>query len=110
MNFYIGNSAEDIAVTDRNAAFSDELQNYFYKLRNDIDYDMSVLYGIDPYADVTIFQEDVAELVAICEYVLKEDLLEGYREKEEGILEICRLMEMAQEALETGKGLVSLGD
>ena len=33
MNFYIGNSVEDIAGTDRNAAFSDELQNNFYKLR-----------------------------------------------------------------------------
>jgi len=48
MNFYIGNSVEDIAVTDRNAAFSDELQNYLYKLRKRVDCDMDILFNIDP--------------------------------------------------------------
>lgn len=110
MNFYIGNSVEDIVVTDRNAAFSDELQNYMYKLRKRVDCDMDILFNIDSYSDVVIPREDVSELVRICDYILSESVLADYFEKAEGIEEVCELKQIAEEALEKGTGLVSLGD
>ena len=40
MNFYIGNSIEDIDEQDLNVEFSDELIDFIYKLSKQVSFDM----------------------------------------------------------------------
>ena len=53
MNFYIGNSIDEIDEQDVNVEFCDELIDFIYKMSGQVSFDMSKLYQIDPYDDVT---------------------------------------------------------
>ena len=48
MNFYIGNSIDEIDEQDVNIEFSDELIDFIYKMSGRVSFDMSKLYKIDP--------------------------------------------------------------
>ncbi len=49
MNFYIGNSIDEVDIQSDNVEFSDELIEFIYKLREQVPFDMSKLYEINPY-------------------------------------------------------------
>ena len=109
MNFYIGNNISDIKVEERNAIFSDDLSNYIYKIRNNVDIDMSVLYSIDPYSDVELSLDKVKEIVKICKYLLDNDLISGF-DDEYAIEDLENVISIGEEAIRENKGLVSIGD
>lgn len=54
MNFYIGNSIDEINEQDVNVEFCDELIDFIYKMSGQVSFDMSKLYQIDPYDDVEV--------------------------------------------------------
>lgn len=110
MNFYIGNSVNDIDMQDVNAEFSDELIDYIYKLSKKNIFDMSKLYEIDPYHDTEIPKRDLPQIIYICKYILNMSLIEGYKERDKGKEMLYDLLEIAQKALKKDLGLVSIGD
>lgn len=110
MNFYIGNSVNDIDIQDVNVEFSDELIDYIYKLGKQNSFDMSKLYEIDPYHDIEISKGDLPQIIYICEYILDMSLIEDYKERDEGKEMLYNLLEIAQKALKKDLGLVSIGD
>lgn len=110
MNFYIGNSIDEIHEEDVNVEFSDELIDFIYKLSGELSYDMSKLYEIDPYDDVEVFKDDLEELIEICNYILKESLFENYEEPDKGSQMLRNLIEIARKAISRDMGLVSIGD
>ena len=59
MNFYIGNSIDEIDEQDVNIEFSDELIEFIYKMSGRVSFDMSKLYKIDPYDDVEVSKNDL---------------------------------------------------
>ena len=110
MNFYIGNSIDEINEWDINIEFSDELINFIYKLSKQVSFDMSKLYEVDPYDDVEIPENEVSQIIEICNYIMDTSLLQSYREAEEGKQMLHSLVEIAQKAMERGMGLISIGD
>jgi hypothetical protein len=110
MNFYLGNLNSNIKINDKNAEFSDELNEYIYNIRNKSSRDMSILYNIDPYSDVEIPINKVVEIISICKYLIESDLLSNYDDYDEAILELQELIKIAEEAIVNGVGIVSIGD
>lgn len=110
MNFYIGNSINEIDEQDVNVEFSDELINFIYKMREQVSFDMSKLYEIDPYDDVEVSKNDLSQIIEICNYILNTSLLQNYEELEEGNQMLQDLVEIAQKAMSRGLGLISIGD
>jgi hypothetical protein len=110
MNFYIGNSIEEINEQDYNIEFSDDLINYIYQIRNNVSCDMSKLYQINPYSDVEVSQNDLPQIIAICKYILDTEMLKNYDESNEGTHMVEDLLDIAQNALSRNLRLISIGD
>lgn len=110
MNFYIGNSINEIDEQDVNIEFSDELLDFVYKLSKQDSFDMSKLYEIDPYADVEISKSDLSEIIEIYNYILHTSLIQNYEEPDEGNQMLKNLVQIAQEAQSRNLGLISIGD
>lgn len=110
MNFYIGNSKNEVVEQDTNVEFSDELIDFIYKLREKVSFDMSKLYEINPYDDIEISSNDLYRIIEICNYILDTSLLQNYEEPSEGNQMLLDLIEISQKAMTRGLGLVSIGD
>lgn len=110
MNFYIGNSIDEIDEQDVNVEFSDELIDFIYKMSRQVSFDMSKLYEIDPYDDVEVSKNDLFQIVEICNYILDKSLLQSYEEPDEGREMVQDLLEIIQKAMTRDMGLVSIGD
>ena len=110
MNFYIGNSINEINEQDFNVEFSDELIDYIYKMRERTSCDMSKLYQIDPYDDVEVSKNDLQQIAEICKYILVTDVLQSYDEPNESLQMVQDLLEIIKKALKRNSGLVSIGD
>ena len=110
MNFYIGNSIDEINKQEYNVEFNDELIGFIYKLSEKVPFDMHKLYEINPYDDVKISKDDLEHIIQICNYILDNELLRGYEERDEGNQALKALLELAQKALLRGLGLISVGD
>lgn len=63
MNFYIGNSIDEIDEQDVNVEFSDELIDFIYKMSGQVSFHMSKLYEINPYDDVEISKNDLSQII-----------------------------------------------
>lgn len=110
MNFYIGNSIDEIDKQDVNVEFSDELIDFIYKISGRVSFDMSKLYKIDPYDDVEVSKKDLIQIVEICKYILDSALLQDYEEPGEGRQMLQDLLEIIKKATTREVGLVSIGD
>lgn len=110
MNFYIGNSIDEIDEQDVNVEFSDELIDFIYKMSGRVSFDMSKLYKIDPYDDVEVSKNDLCQIAEICKYILVSALLQDYEEPDEGRQMLQDLLEIIQKAITREAGLVSIGD
>lgn len=110
MNFYMGNSIDEIDIQDFNIEFSDGLICFIDKLSRRISFDMSKLLEIDPYKDVEVSSKDLPQIIEICNYILGASLLQSYEELDEGNQMLQDLVEIAQKAMSEGVGLISIGD
>ena len=110
MNFYIGNSLDEVDINAENVEFSDELIEFIYKTDNQVKFEMNKLYEINPYDDVEVSKDELQDIIQICNRILDSAVLEGYKDEREGIQMINDLIELGQEALGRDMGLVSIGD
>ncbi|MDE7252851.1 MAG: hypothetical protein K2O32_07915 [Acetatifactor sp.] len=112
MNFYIGNSIDEINFQDDNVEFSDELQHFIYKMdmRGQVSIDVSKLCQIDPYDNVKVSKKDLPQITEICNYILGTELLQNYKGPDEGRQMLQDLLEITQKAMSSDSGLVSIGD
>lgn len=110
MNFYIGNSIDEIDEQNNNVEFSDVLIDFVYKVNRQVAFDMHQLYDINPYDDVEISISDLPQIIKICQYILNAELLQNYEEPDEGSQMLQDLIEIAQKAMSKNLGLVSVGD
>ena len=108
MNFYIGNSIQQLNRNEKNIELDDEMIEYLYSIKKLVPY--SVFFAIDPYSDIVVEKDDIAELIAMCEYVLNEQVLNDYDESEEIIIAISDLKHLCQNALKAGKKIIVIGD
>ncbi len=110
MNFYIGNSIDEINEQDVNVEFCDELIDFIYKMSRQVSFDMSKLYQIDPYNDIEVSKNDLSKIAEICKYILDSTLLQNYEKPDEGRKMLQDLLEIIPKAMSRDLGLVSIGD
>ena len=110
MNFYIGNSIDEIDEQDVSVEFSDELIDFIYKMSGQVSFDMSKLYKIDPYDDVEVSKNDLPQIVEICKSILDSALLQDYEEPDEGRQMLQDLLEIIKKATTRELGLVLIGE
>lgn len=108
MNFYIGNSIEKIKYNDKNVELDDEMVEYLYSIKQAIPF--TAFFKIDPYSDMVVEKEDIIDIISMCEYMLKEKVLNDYEENEDINSAICELNTLGNDALENDKKLISIGD
>lgn len=97
-------------MNNENIEFSDELIGYIYSSRDEVLFDMSKLYDIDPYDDVVILAEDIQLIINTCKSILVSTILKDARESEIWTIMLNELINMAQQALSMETGIVSIGD
>ena len=83
-------------MNNENIEFSDELIGYIYSSRDEVLFDMSKLYDIDPYDDVVISRDDIQLIISACNSILTSTILEGTRELEVWTAMLNNLINMAQ--------------
>ena len=106
MNFYIGDSIDEIDEQD----VSVELIDFIYKMSGRVSFDVSKLYKIDPYDDVEVSKNDLPQIVEICKSILDSALLQDYEKPDEGRQMLQDLLEIIKKATIRELGLVSIGD
>ncbi len=97
-------------MNNENIEFSDELIGYIYSSRDEVLFDMSKLYDIDPYDDVVILADDIQLIINTCKSILVSTILKDVRESEIWTIMLNELINMAQQALSMETGIVSIGD
>jgi len=97
-------------LNNENIEFSDELIGYIYSSRDEVLFDMSKLYDIDPYDDVVILADDIQLIINTCKSILVSTILKDVRESEIWTIMLNELINMAQQALSMETGIVSIGD
>ncbi|NLP14934.1 MAG: hypothetical protein GX383_10790 [Clostridium sp.] len=108
MNFYIGNSIETLNKNDKNVELDDEMVEYLYSIKELIPY--VAFFTIDPYSDLVVEEEDISDIIMMCKYVIKEQILNAYDESEELILVINELNDLCHNALKKGEKIIVIGD
>jgi len=107
MNFYIGNSINEIKIEDSNIALNDELLEYLNSIEKQIPF--TAFYNIDPYDDVEIEKESISNIINLCKYVFQMDLLKNYEDKTD-VETLNSLIETGKRAIKEEKKLISIGD
>ena len=109
MNFYIGNSFEDLKITDRNIEIGDDLLEFLYKNNYIVDSKKFVLNEIDPYDDTVIDNSKLQQWLAMCNSIVSSKILEQYEDLDEaGNIE--ELIILIKEALKNDLNLIIIGD
>ena len=110
MNFYVGNSLDEIKRNDYNIEFSDDLLQYIYNHREQISADSNVLFEVNPYSDTFLEYENVKALSEICSLIIEADIIKGYDDYDEGVEMLEDLLQIADLAVLNKNGLVIIGD
>lgn len=108
MNFYIGNSIEQLEENDENVELDDEMVEYLYSVKEAIPF--LTFFKIDPYSDTVVEKENIIDIISMCEYVLNEQMLDDYDEKEEANKIISDLIVLGYSALNKEEKILVIGD
>lgn len=108
MNFYLGNSIEKMKGDEENVELDDEMLEYLYSIKERIPF--IAFFKIDPYSVIVVEKEDILDIISMCEYILKEQLLNEYEEKEDIKLAISKLSVFGRYALKNGEKMLVIGD
>jgi len=110
IGFIIGKGIESAEYADDELEFSEEFQKYLWKNRDAFSKDINYLVGIDPYSD-TCFSDDDILLIRDIAISIKNDIETISSDVVDEIIEfISELIDLCNEAIETGLNLIAVGD
>lgn len=109
MNFYIGNTIEDLKINDRNVEFSDDLLEYLNKNKRIFGLEEFVLQEIDPYDDTVIENSELQQWLSMCDSIVSSNILEQYEDLDE-TRSVEELIVLINEALNNNLNLIVIGD
>lgn len=109
MNFYIGNTIEDLKINDRNVEFSDDLLEYLNKNKRIFGLEEFVLQEIDPYDDTVIENSQLQQWLSMCDSIVSSNILEQYEDLDE-TRSVEELIVLINEALNNNLNLIVIGD
>lgn len=105
MNFYIGNSVNEININDYNVELDDDLMSIINDLTKKINIDFSVLYDIDPYDDVVISNDHLTKLLDVIKNILSSN--SDYDTLKNTLTDLIKLI---NKAIFLRTNLISIGD
>lgn len=108
MNFYIGSSIERLNVSETNIELDDEMMEYLYSIKEKIPFE--TFFTIDLYSDTVLEKEDISDIISMCEYLLKKQVLNDYDESEELTFAISEINDLCCNAIKQGEKIVVIGD
>ena len=113
IDFCIADTINEAAKADRYVSFEEELHEFLIKeekfyVRQKIKESKGIdlLLGLDPYGDKIFNEQEIKELIRICEYI-NDNFQKSCNELKIFSME---LKEICLNALETGKKIVAAGD
>lgn len=110
MNFYLGDSIEELDIEEKNIELDDDLFQFIYNSRNKLENKLQALFEIDQYTDVLIPLSKVEDLKKACTSLLDTNILTDYEDYEEAKVTIMDLIELCNKACTLNIGLISIGD
>lgn len=108
MNFYIGSSIKRLNVSERNIELDDEITEYLYSIKEKIPF--KTFFTFDLYSDTVLEKEDISDIISMCEYLLKEQVLNDYDENEKLTLAISEFNDLCSNAIKQCEKIVVIGD
>lgn len=108
MNFYLGSSIERLNVSEKNIELDDDMMAYLYSIKEKIPF--RTFFTIDLYSDTVLEKKGISDILSMCEYLLKEQVLNDYDENEELTLAISELNDLCCNAVKQGEKIVVIGD
>ncbi|MEH7351781.1 hypothetical protein [Gottfriedia acidiceleris] len=113
IDFCIADTINEAAKSSRYVAFEEEVheflikeEKFYVRKKNKESKNLDLLLGLDPYGDKIFNDQEIKELIRICEYIIynfKNDFNELY------IISV-ELKELCLNALDKGKQIVAVGD
>ena len=110
MNIYLGRNLENFDSNGKSVYFSDEILAYIYAIRNKIDINIESLEQMEPYDDVVIDNQQIVEIMNICEHILKNNVLYDWELQQEAQECLASFVGICKEAIESNQNLISIGD
>jgi hypothetical protein len=108
MNFYIGNSIEQINVNDKNVELNDEMVEYLYSLKKMIPYES--FFALDLYSDTVVKEKELMDIINMCAFLIDEHILNDYYEREDIISAIGDLNDLCCNAIKQREKVIAIGD
>lgn len=109
MNFYIGNTIEDLKINDKSVEFSDDLLEYLNNNKRIFGLKEFVLQEIDPYNDTVIDNSELQQWLSMCDSIVSSNILEQYEDLDE-TRSVEELIVLINEALNNNLNLIVIGD
>ena len=110
LDFYEAQSLNEIHANDEMVELSEELQEYLYKRREIVNFDIECIYGIDPYGETEIEIEQVKNIIIACEKLADGEYLLDYDDMEGGKESLNELKNLCKSAIENNKRVCAIGD
>ena len=109
MNYYIGDSINDINPNDKNVGISDDLLVFLHNNRHIFCNESFFFQEIDLYDDSVIGKAQLVSLLEMCNTILQSKVLNDYADEEDA-KSITELKCLVQEAIKQNKSIVSIGE
>lgn len=110
MNFYIGNSVNEININDYNVELDDDLMSFINDLTKKNNIELSVLNDVDPYDDVVINNSELTKFLNTIKNIFSSNLLKEYNDYDILKNTLTDLMELIKCAISLETNLISIGD
>jgi len=110
LDFYMAKSIDSINIDDAVIELCEELQEYLYKKREVIDFDIRCIYELDPYGDTELDSGNMENLIAVCDKIIDSDYLSDYDEEEEERALLINLKSLCKKAIKNDLKVYAIGD
>ena len=110
LDFYVSNEFNKNYLEYEFVELDEDLQGYIYDNREKINFDLKVIYGIDPYSDTIIENDSAIEIMIACQNILDSGYLIQYENMVQASTTILKLKELCEKAITNKQKLIAFGD
>lgn len=110
LDFYIAKKKESIDFNGEFVSLEEELQEFLYKNRDKIKYDVECIYAIDPYSDTKLDCESIKKIMRGCEVIKTSECLSDYESEDVAVEVFADLEKLCKKAIESNQKVFAMGD
>lgn len=110
LDFYRAKEKDSIDFNDEFVGLEEELQEFLYKNRDRIKYDVECIYAIDPYSDILLDYESIKKIMGVCRAIKTDECLSAYEDEDEAKEVFADLEQLCKKAIECNQNIFAIGD